>query len=408
MTRTNLSALPAPPERVLKLRLPKNLSDIIRRGHPWLYARTAPPPREPGPPGSFVTLYDDKNKFLAVGLYDPSGAISVRVFHRGKPMPIDRGFFAARLAEALELRAPLAATGTTGYRVLYGENDGLPAAVLDRYADTFVLKLYSTAWVPHLPALLDGIDDVLAPRSLVLRFPATVAARVSELHGLTDGMALVGTAPEAPVVFTENGLVFEADVVRGQKTGFFLDQRENRAKVRDLARGRSTLNICSHAGGFSVSAAAGGAPNVASLDISPRALESARRTFALNPSIAGVPHELLAGNAFDVLPELATKHRKFGLVILDPPSFAMREVDKAGALISYRTLNARAAALVEPGGLFVTCSCSAHVTPDEFEDAVQQGLRGHPSRLVDRTGHALDHPVRFKEGAYLKALWYRF
>jgi len=330
----------------LKMRLEKKLSEVIRRGHPWLYGQSAPEPREPGPPGSLVTLYDDRNRFLAVGMYDPSGAIRVRVFRRGAPGAVDRALFAERLREAAQRRAVLAAEGTTGYRVLYGENDGLPAAVVDRYAGTLVVKLYSTAWVPHLGALCEAMMAELAPERVVLRLPATVAAREAELSGLADGQTLIGEPPDGPVAFDENGLHFEADVVRGQKTGFFLDQRENRKRVREIARGRTTLNVCSHAGGFSVYAAAGGATAVASLDISPRALEGARRSFDLNPRIARVPHELLAGNAFELLPELARGGRTFGLVIVDPPSFAMREADREGALGSYRALASRAAALV--------------------------------------------------------------
>lgn len=391
------------------MRLERGLAEIIRRGHPWVYGGKAAP-REEGPAGSFVTLYDDKNKFLAVGLYDPSGAIRVRVFARGKPTRLDREFFAQRLAEAVAKRSPLVESrgATTGYRVLYGENDGLPGAVLDRYAGTYVLKLYSTAWIPHLSGLLEAIVAVVAPERVILRFPATVAARTAELHGLADGDTVIGEAPEGPVEFRENGLAFEADVVRGQKTGFFLDQRENRQRVRALAKGLSTLNVCSHAGGFSVYAAAGGAPSVASLDISPRALDGARRSFALNPELESVPHELLVGNAFDLLPRLAREGRQFGLVIVDPPSFAMREADREGALASYRTLNARAAALVAPGGWLVACSCSAHVDEVAFEEAVRAGLRGKPCTLVERTGHALDHPVTYREGRYLKALWFRF
>jgi 23S rRNA (cytosine1962-C5)-methyltransferase len=404
MTR-HLPDLPAPPARVVKLKLDRELSSVVRRGHPWVYAGSAPEPKESGPAGSFVTLYDDKNQFLAVGLYDPVGAIRVRVFHRGKPAPLDRAFFTARLTAANELRASLAATDTTGYRVVYGESDGLPGAVLDRYEDTLVLKLYTPAWVPHLTALLDAVDEVLAPGRVVLRFPRTVAARASELAGLADGMTIAGDPPAGPVRFRENGLAFEADVVAGQKTGFFLDQRDNRARVRELARGRATLNVCSHAGGFSVYAAAGGAPAVASLDISERALAGARRSFELNPRLAKVEHELIAGNAFDRLPELARAGRQFGLVIVDPPSFAMREADREGALSSYRALNARAAELVSPGGVLVSCSCSAHVNEEDFEHAVRAGLSRRRHRVLDRTGHALDHPVAFREARYLKAVW---
>jgi 23S rRNA (cytosine1962-C5)-methyltransferase len=398
-----LPPLPAPPSKVLKLRADRQLCDVIRRGHIWVYRRSAT--AVAGESASLVTIYDDRNRFLAVGLNEPQGAIAVRVLHVGKPCPIDASFFGARIDKALQLRAPLVESSTNGYRIIHGENDGLPGLVLDRYDATLVLKLYTTSWVPYLPVFLHAVSERVSFERIVLRLPRTVVRQVETLHGLQDGQLLAGESPAGPVMFRENGLHFEADVLTGQKTGFFLDQRENRERVRDRARGCTVLNICSHSGGFSVYSAAGGARSVADLDISGAALQSARRNFAHNPALAGVQHEALKGNAFDLLTELAQAGRKFDLVVLDPPSFAMREADKEAALNAYRTLNRRAAALVRAGGQFVSCSCSAHVTPEEFRKAVQAGLAGRNYRIQEETAHALDHPVGFPEGRYLKGLF---
>jgi 23S rRNA (cytosine1962-C5)-methyltransferase len=400
-----LPPLPEPPAKVLKMRADRALSEVVRRGHPWVYRRAAADATLAGEPGSLVTIYDHRNRFLAAGLLEVEGAIAVRVFQVGRPAPLDGAWFEERVRAAAALREPLEAKATTGYRILHGENDGVPGVVLDRYAETVVLKIYTTSWIPHLHALLPAIAHIVPFERMVLRMPRRVAERTAELHGLRDGQVIAGTAPDAPVRFWENGLMFEADVVAGQKTGFFLDQRDNRQRVRGHASGRRTLNVCSHAGGFSVYAASGGAAAVCDLDISARALGASERNFALNPWLAHVKQERIRGDVFDRLPELARQGRAFDMVIVDPPSFAMREADRARARSVYELLATRASALVAADGMLVACSCSAHVSELEFEQAVLRGLGRRRHRVVERAAHALDHPIRFPEGRYLKALY---
>ncbi len=210
------------------------------------------------------------------------------------------------------MREPLAGTDTDGYRLVHGENDGLPGLVVDRYAATLVVKLYTTAWLPWLDLLLDVLGEVQPANTTVLRLSREVAAAGTELYGLTDGGTLRGALPDDRVRFRENGLVFAADVVHGQKTGFFLDQRDNRARVRRLARGKRTLNVFAYSGGFSVYAAAGGAPEVVSIDLSAAALADAALNFQLNrsiPSVAACRHQTLAGDAFQELADLGRAGR---------------------------------------------------------------------------------------------------
>jgi 23S rRNA (cytosine1962-C5)-methyltransferase len=212
------------------------------------------------------------------------------------------------------------------------------------------------------------------------------------------------------VVFLETGLRFEADVVRGQKTGFFLDQRENRRRVGGLAAGRSVLNAFSFSGGFSLYAARGGAASVADLDISPHALDSAGRNFALNqsdPAVRRCPHDRVKADAFDWLEQT---QRRFDLIVLDPPSLARREAERAGAIAAYARLAAGGIRCLRPGGLLVAASCSAHVTAEEFFAAVLRAARQSSRAFeeLERTAHPPDHAATFPEAHYLKCVYARF
>ena len=224
-----------------------------------------------------------------------------------------------------------------------------------------------------------------------------------------DGVALAGDLPGAPVAFVEHGLSFEADVVRGQKTGHFLDQRDNRVRVGRLADGTRVLDVFSCTGGFSVHAAAGGAVEVTSVDQSSHALATARRNMAANDGRALVRtcrHDVVTGDAFAVMEDLARQGRRFDLVVVDPPSFASRQASVPSALHGYGRLAGLAVRLVEPGGTLVQASCSSRVSAEDLEEAIQRAARaaGRPLDVFERTGQPLDHPITFPEGAYLKAV----
>ena len=393
--------------RRLAIRVTPDAERQLRGGHPWLYdaSITSAPPD--GRPGDLAVVFDARRRFLAIGLYDPASPIRVKVLHHGRPATIDATWWRDRVADARRLRAPLEADdATTGYRCVNGENDGLPGVVLDRYADTFVLKLYGEAWFAHLDALVDAVVAVWAPPRLVLRWSRSARAEAP----IADGTTLVGAAPIAPVRFRENGLVFEADVVSGQKTGFFLDQRDNRARVRDRSVGRRVLDVFSFNGGFSVSAAAGGATLVHSVDISPVAIAAVGRHLALNAELASVRacrHEASVGDATEVMAALRDAGRRFDVVVVDPPSFASRREQVPGALRAYGRLTELAVALLEPGGTLVQASCTSRVSGDDLERVVTDAAARAGARLraVTRTGHAVDHPVTFAEGHYLDAVF---
>jgi 23S rRNA (cytosine1962-C5)-methyltransferase len=243
----------------------------------------------------------------------------------------------------------------------------------------------------------------------VLRLSRNLAAAAAS-SGRHDGDLLAGEPLEGPVVFRESGLRFEADVVQGQKTGFFLDQRENRRGVGSLAGGAEVLNAFSFSGGFSVYAARGGARTVTDLDISPHALEGSRRNVGLNagtPGVDAVRHETVQADAFEWL--AVERRRLFDLVILDPPALAKRQAERTRALAAYARLAGLGAGRVRPGGLLLAASCSAQVPADAFFEAVREGIRrtGRRGEELRRTGHPPDHPAGFPEAHYLKAVYLR-
>lgn len=384
----------------------------LRRGHPWLYAERIQEQSHAGAAGDLAVVFDRKRAFLAVGLFDPHSPIRVRVLRARTPGPIDRAFFAGRVAASLARRRALLDGDTDGYRLIHGESDGLPGFVADRYADTLVVKLYSHAWLPHLATLVEVLLEQQPSARVVLRFARLLSDAPELLRGLHDGRTVVGEPCDGTLVYREHGLRFEVDPVAGQKTGCFLDQRDNRARVGALSRGKRVLNVFAYTGGFSLCAARGGAREVCSVDLSAPALEAARRNFALNADVPGVAearHETLQGDAFELLAELAAAGRRFDVVVLDPPAFARRRAQVPRALEAYARLASLGLALLEPGGTIVLASCSSPVTPDDFRDAVSRAATraGRPLRDVEETGHALDHPLDFAESRYLKCLFAR-
>ncbi len=409
--RDVLQVVPACSERRIALRVSPDAERMVRAGHPWLYDEAILKQSHAGAPGDLAVVYDRRERFLAIGLYDPTSPIRVRVLQRHKPAPIDRTWFTARLAAALAVRRPLAAQrDTTGYRLVHGENDGLPGLVVDRYEQTLVVKLYTAAWAPYLQSVLAALEQTVPSERVILRLSRAVQGQRKSLHGLADGMVLLGRPLKGPVPFVEHGLRFEADVLHGNKTGFFLDQRDNRAEVERHSRRQHALDVFASSGAFSVYAARGGAREVTTVDMSRPALEAAKRQMALNrafPAVARAKHRLIAGDGFEVLDALAKSRERFGLVIVNPPAFATTTAEAPTALSAYRRLTQLALRVLEPEGLLVFSCCSSQVSGEQFFMAVHQAAAkaGRPLRDLMRTGHPLDHPIGFKEGAYLKTVF---
>jgi 23S rRNA (cytosine1962-C5)-methyltransferase len=398
------------PNRI-KINISKSLQGKIRKGFPWVHFYQMNNRKISGKAGDLGVIYDSDNRFLAIGLFDPFSDIRLRILQTREPREIDETFFQERLQKALELRSPLKSQKTTAYRIVNGENDGFPGMVVDRYNDILVIKVYTSAWFPYLKMLVGLLEEMTGVRRVLLQLSRHVQ-RISE-NGYQDNQMLSGPNLEKPVRFRENGLSFEADLLHGQKTGFFLDQRDNRQKVRELAEGRSVLNVFSYTGAFSVYALAGGAKSVLEIDVNAQAQAAALKNWELNfGSDVNQKDRLrqIKGDAFEQLASLKREGRQFDLVILDPPAFASRKQNKQNALQAYLRLAKAGAQCTREGGLLVAASCSAQVRSEEFYRSVDLGIRatGRSYQKLLKTGHPLDHPVTFKEGAYLKAIYCQF
>jgi 23S rRNA (cytosine1962-C5)-methyltransferase len=401
------------PKRATQLRLHITAAaeSALRSGHPWLFADKISEQNREGELGELAAIFDRKNRFLAIGLFDPESPIRARVLHLGKPETIDQNWWGRRLDQALKLRRGLFDERTTGFRWVNGESDGWPGLVLDRYAGTLVMKLYTAAWLPRLDEIVSLVNGQLRSERLVLRLSRNIQALARKQFTRLDGEIMAGSPVSGPVIFEESGLKFEADVVRGQKTGFFLDQRENRRLVEALAEGRDVLNAFSFSGGFSLYAARGKARSVTDLDISLHALDAAKRNFGLNqaePAVVACGHRTIKAEAFEWLQ--ASTASVFDLIILDPPSLAKRESERKGALQAYGKLVRSGIRLLRPGGILVAASCSAHVSATEFFEVIRDAAIASKRRFLElqTTQHPPDHPVAFREAAYLKCIFVKF
>jgi 23S rRNA (cytosine1962-C5)-methyltransferase len=403
---SSLSQLPSPSAKRIALRVTSPAERALRHGHPWIFDQSITDISHAGAPGDLAVIFDDKRRFLGIGLYDPVSPIRVRILQAREPAAINANWFLEKLDTVSKMRAWLERTNTTGYRLVHGENDGMPGLVLDRYADTLVLNLYTPAWIPHLKEFCAALAEISLANHLILRLNRSTERQIGLLYGLSDGMALTLQTPPELVLFKENGLIFEADPINGQKTGFFLDQRENRSRVQKLSKGKSVLNVFAYTGGFSVYAARGGAKEVVSVDVSQQALEAAVRNMEHN-NLTSVRHETIAAEAFDVLPRMISQKRLFDMVVIDPPMFAQSEKQIVAALAAYQKLTRLGLGVLKKGGVLVQASCSTRVDDESFFDVVNKSARDTGRRLteIERTGHPFDHPIGFNEGAYLKCLF---
>lgn len=397
------------PSGRVAVRVTKDALRHVRGGHPWIFDGSVESVRPDGRSGDVAVIFDDRNRFAAVGLYDPDSPIRVRVLQAGAQAQIGREFFVDRLDDALRRRASIRSNGATNaFRWVHGENDGLAGLVLDRYDRTVVLKAYTAAWFPHLDDVVAAVGQVDPATSIVLR----LARNVTPAGGLEDGAVLLGAPPTGPVGFRENGLRFEADVIHGHKTGHFLDQRENRMLVRSLAKGADVLDVYACNGGFSVNAAAGGARSVHSVDISAAAIDAAEANMVLNrsnPAVSACQHIASVGDAFHVMADLAAAGRRYDMVVLDPPSFASRGSQLRAALDAHTRAAEAALTLLGPGGILVQSCCSSRVDMADLIGAIHRGAGRRRVVLaeLDRSGQPQDHPATFPEGRYLTTVVHR-
>lgn len=406
------SAFRLPQSKRMAVRVSATAETMIRKRHPWIFDQSILYQSYAGTAGELAVIFDSNRDFLAVGLWDPDSVIRIRILQFVKPAEINKAWFAQKIQTAFELRKVLNTQHTNGYRLVFGENDGLPGLVIDRYANVFVVKIYTAAWLPYLQWIAEILQELFSYESLVLRLSRNITEKVAAEFGLGDGTLLDGKELDEPLLFIENGLVFEADPLQGHKTGFYLDQRENRARVEKLSAGKNVLNVFAYSGGFSVYAARGKATAVTSVDLNPLALASAERNFSYNfnqPAIKACHHETIAEDAFKYLQNAAQNLKKFDMVILDPPMFAQNQNQVERAIANYQKLTQLGSGVLKPGGILVQASCSSRIPPALFFDAIHAAVQrtGRHLHEIERTGHPLDHPVGFPEGEYLKCLFAR-
>ncbi|RYD97850.1 MAG: class I SAM-dependent rRNA methyltransferase [Sphingobacteriales bacterium] len=390
--------------RRIAVKLNLKAETILKKGHPWIFSDSILKVTDEAQTGDVAVIFAQKdNKLIGVGLYDAESPIRIKILQANRPMQVDAPFFLHTITIAFNKRKDKISNDTNAYRLIYGEGDGLPGVIVDVYDQVAVMKLYSGIWIPYITLLKKALVAVLQPEALVLRISRNVAKLNTEFE---DGDVLYGTLDDPLVHFKEFGVAFRAHVIKGHKTGYFLDHRSNRHKVGQLAKGKTVLDVFSYAGGFSVHALVGGAEAVSSIDISAQALEVARENAALN--IFKGQHETLKGDAFELLAALVKEGRQYDIVVIDPPSFAKQQSEVQRALKQYEKLAMLGAALCSKGGVLVLASCSSRVAIDNFKEAHQQAFKkaGVKPRILMSTQHDWDHPVTIPESAYLKTIYY--
>ncbi len=375
---------------------------VLRR-HPWIFSGAVASMTGQPESGETVEIRAADGTPLAVGAYSPQSQIVVRVWDFDAATPITRDFLRARLARALSMRKTLSASGTAG-RLVNAESDGLPGLVVDRYGDFLVCQFLS-AGAERWKSEVVGLFGELAPCQGIYERSDVDVREKEGLQPVTG--VLAGSAPGDLLEIEEGGCHFWVDIKRGHKTGFYLDQRENRAIVGELTQGREVLNCFAYTGSFGVYALRGGASRVTNVEASAPSLELARRNLELNgldPALA----ENVEGDVFQVLRRYRDARREFDLIVLDPPKFAESHSQIERATRGYKDINLLAFKLLRPGGLLATFSCSGLVTPDLFQKIVAGAAldAGRDAQILRRLSQSPDHPValNFPEGEYLKGL----
>jgi 23S rRNA (cytosine1962-C5)-methyltransferase len=382
----------------------------VQRGHPWIWKEALGPGLEALRAGDQVQILGPDGTPLGRGLADPGSPIAVRMWTRGEDA-VGRALFEARARAAVALRGLLFADGlTTAYRVVNGEGDRMPGFVVDRYADVAVVRVDGAGAEARLDDFVGSLWPALEAagvQTLLSRAPASSARRgagAAVRDGDAEPQVLRGTAAPRTVRVTEHGVPSIVDVVRGQKTGAFLDQRENRRRVGELARGRRVLNLFSYTGGFGLHAALGGATHVTNVDVATAAHATAQesmRAAGLDPRA----HAFVTADVKEMLERARRQGDRWDLVVSDPPSYAPSEKALPRALAAYRALHKACAEVLAPGGIFCAASCSSHVDATTFVTTLDDSaLERDDFSLLELRGAGADHPTvpGFPEGRYLK------
>ena len=387
---------------MLKLIVKNERGGPVRGFHPWVFSKAFASLPEGIAPGEPVLLYDQSGNFLAAGYFNSYGQITVRLWGQEEDEEVGMDFFSRRISRALDIRRRyVERQDTNAYRLVNGENDLLPGLIIDKYGDYCVLQFHTRGIERWKDEIVNALEGTVNPRGIYER--SDIAVRKFDELGPVKGI-LRGDVPDI-VEIKEMGLRFLVDVKEGQKTGFFLDQRDKRSAFMKYAPEKHVLNCFSYTGGFSVYAMAGGAKSVTSVDSSSRALDLARENIILN----GFDPSLCEFICEDVKKYLRECTETFPAIILDPPAFIKDRKKKHEGLSGYRSINEMALRKLAPRGILLTCSCSAHLSLNDFRYLLSEaGARTHRAlTILEIYTHGIDHPqlLPFTEGEYLKAIF---
>lgn len=371
----------------------------VQAGHPWIFSNEIAEIAGSAEPGCPVEVCSSAGQRFGVGYYNPHSLISARLLAPPGTSIDEADFFLSRLRTAIDYRRGVY-PDCTAVRLVYGESDGLPGLVVDRYGEVLVVQLLTLGMDLRRDLIVEALTGLLAPKAILARNDVAVRS----LEGLPLQVELLdGALPEEVTIF-EHGLRFKVDLVGGQKTGHFLDQRENHTALRGRVEGRRVLDLFCYSGSWSIHAGRYGAAEVTGVDISSGAIELARENAAANYLDQTCQFE--QADVFDYLRNLQQRKERFGTIVLDPPAFVKNKKKLAEAMRGYLTVNLRAMQLLEPGGYLLTCSCSHHLQRDMFIDLLRKGARqaGRQVHLLEMRGQAYDHPVLLAcpETDYLK------
>ncbi|MEE9906107.1 MAG: class I SAM-dependent rRNA methyltransferase [Chlorobium sp.] len=372
----------------------------LLKGHLWVFSNELQTVPHDIAAGETVQLLTHDGKPLGTGFYNPHSLIAFRMLSRQGELP-DRAFFKKKITEALRLREAIyRLDDTNAWRLVHGESDGLPGLIIDRFNRVVVLQAFSAGMDCHLPLVSEVIDELLQPEAIVVRNES----QLRELEGLPLYKDIVkGERANTRQIIHDAGISFDVDLYEGQKTGFFLDQRENRRFIRSFSENADVLDVFTNDGGFALNALHGGAHSAILLDISEETLKRAEKNALLN----GFDNfSLIAGDAFTLLNTMTEAKEQFDIVVLDPPSFTKSRKNLPAALKAYKRLNKLGLQLVKPGGFLATASCSHHVSEEDFLNAIHQAAlsAGRQLRMIHKNSQPPDHPVLLSmpETGYLK------
>lgn len=382
--------------------------EIIQNGHLWIFSGALQQPPHWIEPGGLADVKDATGQFVARGYYNPQTDIAIRILTRNIDEAIDFEFLRRRVRHAAELRRVFDPDLTNAYRLINAEGDGLPGLVVDRYAEILVVQIH-TLGMDHLrDQIIEALVDETGARGILLRNDSQ--SRRREGLEVEEPLVAAGFVP-VRVAVRENGVLFLVDPWEGQKTGFFLDQRDKRQALRKYTRAKRVLNCFSFTGAFSIYAAlASSETSVTSVDTSAPAIEVAREHFVMN-GLDPNRHDFLIADVFDYLEHARTAGERFDVVVLDPPAFAKTQGARSQALKAYRHLNTLGMQVLQPGGILLTCSCSGVIGMDDLLGALSNAAQRLPRsvQVLETYTHGVDHPINLAmpETGYLKAVFCR-